>query len=82
MMRKRNPGFLKKSCFAALSRRQQFNAEVLDLVKKEIPSIEAPTPVDFWDNVNWYYEMGTVTTDDAAQLLIGIYKPSQKELPQ
>jgi hypothetical protein len=76
--RKRNPGFLKKSCFAPLSRREQFNAAVLDLVKKEIPNIEAPTPHDFWDNVKWYYEMGTVTPDDAAHLLVAIYKPNQE----
>jgi hypothetical protein len=77
--RKRNPGFIKQSSlYSGFSRRQQFNAAVLDLVKKEIPNIEAPTPHDFWDNVKWYYEMGTVTADDAAHLLIAIYKPTQE----
>lgn len=78
-MRKRNPGFIKSSSVRDL-RRQSWRTTVLRLVKIEIPDIEAPTPHDFWADVEYYMLRGDVTAGEAARKLIETYKgqPSRR----
>lgn len=78
-MRKRNPGFIRTSAVKDLQR-LYYRRTVLDLVKAEIPNIEAPTPADFWPTVE-YYAMNFIPAPEAAAKLVALYKgqPHRRE---
>ena len=49
------------------------NATMLDLVKKDLPKIESPTPQDFWATMTHLFNQGR-TPVEAAKRAVELYK--------
>lgn len=55
-------------------KKMDWNKKFLDLVKLEIPMIEAPTPSDFWDTANFLRDNKGMRPEEAARRVIERYK--------